>query len=87
MSYKPFIYKLSHANVSELFSSKEFSKEFSKETTSVVSSSHIYMPLFSLGYHSFIHRTKSLMSITNKLETKNEFHLLKSRKTKKQNDY
>jgi hypothetical protein len=31
-------------------------------------------PLFSLGYHHFINRTRDAMSITQKLETKNEFY-------------
>lgn len=31
-------------------------------------------PLFSLGYHHFIDRTRDAMSITKKLESKNEFY-------------
>jgi hypothetical protein len=31
-------------------------------------------PLFSLGYHFFIKRTRDAMSITDKLETKNDFY-------------
>lgn len=31
-------------------------------------------PLFSLGFHSFQHRTKSAMNITNNLETKKKFY-------------
>jgi len=31
-------------------------------------------PLFSLGYHYFIDRTRNAMSITDKLETKNNFY-------------
>jgi 23S rRNA U2552 (ribose-2'-O)-methylase RlmE/FtsJ len=33
-------------------------------------------PLFSLGFHSFIHRTKSKMDKTNKLEIKSKFYLV-----------
>ena len=31
-------------------------------------------PIFSLGFHSFQHRTKSAMNITNNLETKKKFY-------------
>lgn len=31
-------------------------------------------PLFSLGFHHFIERTRNAMSITDKLETKNDFY-------------
>ena len=37
-------------------------------------SSNITQPLFSLGFHSFLHRTKNAMSITNNLETKKKFY-------------
>ena len=37
-------------------------------------SSAILQPKFSLGFHSFQHRTKNAMNITNKLETKNKFY-------------
>jgi len=33
-------------------------------------------PLFNLGFHSFIHRTKSKMEKIGKLETKNKFYLV-----------
>jgi 23S rRNA U2552 (ribose-2'-O)-methylase RlmE/FtsJ len=40
----------------------------------LVTSSTINLPLSSLGFHAFIHRTKNAMSITKKLETKNKFY-------------
>jgi hypothetical protein len=61
MSYKPFIYKLPKIDTKDIYND-------------VLSSSHICVPLFSLGFHSFIHRTKSALSITSKLETKNKFY-------------
>jgi len=63
MSYKPFIYKLPNIDIKDILDNND-----------VISSSHICMPLFSLGFHSFIHKTKSAMSITSKLETKNKFY-------------
>jgi 23S rRNA U2552 (ribose-2'-O)-methylase RlmE/FtsJ len=63
MSFKPFIYQLSSLDTKDIFKDNEVSI-----------SSNIQRPLFSLGFHSFIHRTKSAMAITNKLETKNKFY-------------
>lgn len=40
----------------------------------IVISSNYNQPLFSLGFHSFQHRTKSAMTITEKLETKKKFY-------------
>lgn len=65
MSYKPFIHKLPKIDIKDIFT---------KDSNDVISSSHICVPLFSLGFHSFIHRTKSALSITSKLETKNKFY-------------
>ena len=70
MSYKPFIFKLNNIDVSKIFDNND-----------VIKSSNINQPLFSLGFHSFIHRTKSAMSITEKIETKNKnFHAKSSRR-------
>jgi 23S rRNA U2552 (ribose-2'-O)-methylase RlmE/FtsJ len=63
MSFKPFIYQLPSLDTKDIFKDNEVSI-----------SSNIQRPLFSLGFHSFIHRTKSAMAITNKLETKNKFY-------------
>ena len=67
MSYKPFIYKINSIE-------NEVDEIYKNDDNQVVSSSNIEQPLFSLGFHSFIHRTKSAMAITNKLETKNKFY-------------
>jgi hypothetical protein len=40
----------------------------------VVFSSVLPYPLFTLGFHSFIHRTRSAMEITDKLQTKTDFY-------------
>ena len=61
MTYKPFIFKLNNIDISSI-------------NPEVIKSSNINQPLFSLGFHSFIHRTKNAMSITEKLETKNKFY-------------
>jgi len=37
-------------------------------------SNNINLPLISLGFHSFINRTRNSMSITNKLQTQNDFY-------------
>jgi hypothetical protein len=61
--YVSSIYKLPSINVEDIY-----------KDNNVLISSTIAQPLFSLGFHSFIHRTKSAMDITSKLETKNEFY-------------
>ena len=76
MSYKPFIYKIPSSNVSDIY-----------KNNSIISSSNIEQPLFSLGFHSFIHRTKSAMVITNKLETKNKFYYIVNPFEHNINDY
>jgi len=40
----------------------------------VVFSPVLPYPLFTLGFHSFIHRTRSAMEITDKLQTKTDFY-------------
>ena len=76
MSYKPFIFKLNNIDVSKLYDNK-----------SVIKSTNINQPLFSLGFHSFIHRTKSAMAITEKLETKNKFYYVVNPFEHSINDY
>lgn len=58
---KPFIFKLPTYNIDEK------DNTFTRSIT-------IPHPLLSLGFHSFFHRTRSAMSITKKLETKNKFY-------------
>lgn len=75
-AYKPFIFKLPAVDVSDIY-----------KDTNVIISSNIAQPLFSLGFHSFIHRTKSAMSITKKLETKNKFYYIVNSFEHNINDY
>jgi 23S rRNA U2552 (ribose-2'-O)-methylase RlmE/FtsJ len=76
MTYKPFIFKLNNIDVSKLY-----------ENNNVIKSTNINQPLFSLGFHSFIHRTKSAMSITEKLETQNKFYYVVNPFEHNINDY
>jgi 23S rRNA U2552 (ribose-2'-O)-methylase RlmE/FtsJ len=76
MTYKPFIFKLNHIDVSKIFDNND-----------IIKSSNINQPLFSLGFHSFIHRTKSAMAITEKLETKNKFYYVVNPFEHNINDY
>lgn len=74
MTYKPFIFKLNSIDISSI-------------SPEVIKSSNINQPLFSLGFHSFIHRTKNAMSITEKLETKNKFYYIVNPFEHNINDY
>jgi 23S rRNA U2552 (ribose-2'-O)-methylase RlmE/FtsJ len=47
---------------------------FNQNKNLVISSPFENHPLFSLGYHHFIDRTREAMSITQKLDSKNEFY-------------
>ncbi len=64
--YQPLIFKL------ESGKSDILDKGVKKEN--LILSSTINMPLTSLGFHNFIHRTKNAMAITNNLQTKNKFY-------------
>ena len=65
--FEPTVFKL--PDVKEKIS--EFIKRYKNDVNITSSYSQ---PLFSLGFHSFQHRTKSAMNITNSLETKNPFY-------------
>lgn len=64
--YKPFVFKIPNGK-------NDF---VTSENSNITFSSSINQPLFSLGFHSFIHRTKSAMSITNNLESKNFYYIV-----------
>lgn len=64
--YKPFVFKIPNG-------SSDF---LNNENSKLIFSSSINQPLFSLGFHSFLHRTKSAMDITNKLESKNFYYVV-----------
>lgn len=66
--YKQFIVKL------ETGKSDILDKEIKDDD--LILSSTINIPLISLGFHSFIHRTKSAMNITEKLQTKKKIYLI-----------
>ncbi len=77
MSYTPFIFKLKQDDqVVEAF-----------KNNNITITTNILQPFFSLGFHSFIHRTKNAMSITNKLETKNKFYYIVNPFEQSINDY
>lgn len=67
--YNPHIFKLPTFDIIS-----EFNKQ-DKNSLFILSPMMTY-PLFSLGFHHFIQRTKDAMNITNKLETKNEFYFV-----------
>ena len=48
--------------------------EKSSKINNLITSSTINIPLISLGFQHFLHRTKDAMVITEKLETKNKFY-------------
>ena len=63
--YNLIIYKLPTSNIIN---------NFIKESNNVIVSPNQTLPLFSLGFHHFIERTREALNITNKLETKNNFY-------------
>lgn len=65
MNYNIQIYKLPKNNDLDIFI---------KSDNLVINSPFENHPLFTLGYHYFIGRTRDALSIINKLETKNEFY-------------
>jgi hypothetical protein len=64
--YNPLIFKLNSGNSDFL--------EKPPNDDDIITSSTINLPLSSLGFHTFLHRTKSAMSITKNLQTKNDFY-------------
>ena len=76
MTHIPFIHKIPTIDTENIY-----------KDNSIVTSSTINMPLISLGFHSFIHRTKSAMDITLKLETKNKFYYIVNPFEHNINDY
>ena len=71
---KPFIIKLQteKSNILDNINSDNITKGHQN----IVISEIINHPLISLGYHSFLHRTKNSMSITNNLETRLDYHIV-----------
>jgi len=79
-TYKPFIFELPTGSSSIL-------KKEKADESDIVISNIISYPLMSLGYHSFLHRTKNAMEITRNLETKNKFYYVVNPFEHKINDY
>jgi 23S rRNA U2552 (ribose-2'-O)-methylase RlmE/FtsJ len=48
--------------------------EINNKTDNIVLSPRISYPLFALGFHSYLHRTRSAMEITKNLQTKEKFY-------------
>lgn len=65
--YNPFVVKINNPKI-----------DLDKLNSDIIFSNKINQPLFSNGFHYFIHRTKDAMSITNKLESKEKFYLIVS---------
>jgi 23S rRNA U2552 (ribose-2'-O)-methylase RlmE/FtsJ len=63
---QPFIFKL-ESGKSEVLENKPQKED-------VLLSSSINLPLNSLGFHTFLHRTKKAMDITKKMQSKNEIY-------------
>ena len=63
---QPFIIKLPKVEIKNL--------DFNEKKENIVFSSVLTYPLFTLGFHSFIHRTRSAMEITKNLQSKTEFY-------------
>lgn len=61
--YTPLIFKLNSSEVPDL-------------KNNIIFSSSINIPLITLGFQYFFHRTKSALGITKNLETKNEFYYI-----------
>ena len=74
--YTPFIHRIPSHESEDIF-----------KDSSIIIANNINEPLHSLGYHSFIHRTKSAMDITTKLETKNKFYYVVNPFEHNINDY
>jgi hypothetical protein len=62
--YQPFVFKLEQGKNSIL----------EKSDNNLILSTTINLPLISLGFHYFLHRTKNAMSITKNLQTSNNFY-------------
>jgi len=65
MNYNMQVYKLPKNNDLNIFT---------KTNNLVINSPYENHPLFTLGYHYFIGRTRDAMNIVDKLETKSEFY-------------
>jgi hypothetical protein len=63
---QPFIIKLPKVEIKNL--------DFYEKKENIIFSNVLTYPLFTLGFHSFIHRTRSAMEITKNLQSKTDFY-------------
>ena len=80
-SDKAFVIKLPEV------SSSVFKKINKDPNKNLILSKTICYPSVELGYHSFLHRTKNAMEITNKLDTKTKFYYVVNPYEHKISDY
>jgi 23S rRNA U2552 (ribose-2'-O)-methylase RlmE/FtsJ len=64
--YQPFVFKLPNVTLDN--------KSITTDKDNVEMSTVKPYPLFTLGFHSFLHRTRNAMNITKNLQTKTEFY-------------
>ena len=64
--YQPFVFKLPSVTLD--------SKTVTSDKDNVEMSNVKPYPLFTMGFHSFLHRTRNSMDITKNLQTKTEFY-------------
>jgi hypothetical protein len=62
----PFVFKMPSVTLDN--------KLITSDKDNIEMSTVIPYPLFTLGFHSFLHRTRKAMDITNNLQTKTEFY-------------
>lgn len=68
-------------------SDNKYDNKFMNEKDIITIGRNIPQPAIYMGFHSFLHRTKSAMSITKDLETKNKFYYIVNPFEEKIDDY
>nr|QFG74220.1 MAG: hypothetical protein [Megaviridae environmental sample] len=59
-----------------VFKLPENSDKQTTKISNIIQTTSINQPLFSMGFHSFLHRTKNAMDITNNLDSDNNFYYI-----------
>ena len=72
--YNPFVFKLDTSKSQQI--SENLDKPSKDNKDNLILSSTINLPLTSLGFHHFLHRTKNAMSITNSFQSKNKLYYI-----------
>ena len=65
--FQPYIFNISSLNLD---------LDLSTKSSTIINSSTMNLPLMSLGFQHFLHRTKNGMSIIKTLQTQNEFYYI-----------